>query len=332
MDDLIFVRSLDLFGDEATQAFASRERARLADFIGSEIDAIMQHVGWRYRAGAAAVVTARNSMSHVLAIGWAMQSDFGLNLSYAVAAGHEGQGLARLTTSLALVEAERQYGGALNENMLVHAQWRVSNPASGAVASKLGLHDDHRFHFLCPIRRQGRVPFLGASAPAQSVIEQAKRYVADRGNPVLLPVYNHGRFAPAGLEPYEISIDGDERFCPTLATLSDGRSVEEAFQLDVKGYRDLGNDWRQGVGKPSRRHTVDLWHEYKALWVCWSNENPGLIDSLATLAAGKCLTNKYEVHQVSPTRALAEILNARLEPINYEAFAEMAQPETPALI
>lgn len=333
MEDIIFVRSVGFFDDDATANFAERERERLADFIGYEVTAIMNNVGWTFRPGASAVVTARDPSAKVLAIGWAMQSDFGLNLSYAVATGFEGKGLARLTTSLAVVEAERQYGGTFDDDMLVHAQWRTSNPASGRVASRLGLHDDHRFHFTCPVRTKGKINFLGASAPARSIARTAKEYVAANGHPRLLPVYNYGgRVAPVGIEPYEVSIDGDARFSPESATLSGGRTIEEAFQLDIKGFRDLGNDYRLGVGKTSRRHNVDLWREYKALWVAWSNENPALIDRLATISAGKCLTNKYEDPQVSSTRALAEILNSRLEPIDYEALAEIARAARPAPI
>lgn len=50
-------------------------------------------------------------------------------------------------------------------------------------------------------------------------------------------------------ESYEVSTFGDKRFSALNARLSDGRTIEEAYQLDVKGYRKFGNDWRLGKGK-----------------------------------------------------------------------------------
>lgn len=49
---------------------------------------------------------------------------------------------------------------------------------------------------------------------------------------------------------YEVSSSGDKRFSALYAKLSDGRSIEAAYQLDVKGYRAFGSDWRLGKGKP----------------------------------------------------------------------------------
>jgi hypothetical protein len=41
---------------------------------------------------------------------------------------------------------------------------------------------------------------------------------------------------------YEVSTVGDKRFSALVAKLKDGRTIEEAYQLDVKGFRQLGND------------------------------------------------------------------------------------------
>lgn len=57
---------------------------------------------------------------------------------------------------------------------------------------------------------------------------------------------------------YEVSSYGDKRFSALNARLSDGRSIEEAYQLDVKGYRNLGSDWRLGKGKPPMIPSNDL--------------------------------------------------------------------------
>lgn len=59
-------------------------------------------------------------------------------------------------------------------------------------------------------------------------------------------------------DSYEVSSNGDKRFSALVARLLDGRTIEEAYQLDVKGYRRLGSDWRLGKGKPPMIPTNDL--------------------------------------------------------------------------
>lgn len=102
---------------------------------------------------------------------------------------------------------------------------------------------------------------------------------------------------------YEVSSHGDRRFSALFARLADGRTIEEAYQLDVKGYRSVSNNWRTGKGKPSLRD-VDLWTEYLALWLNWADENPDLIEELKIAAAGKVLTDKFASSSISQARAL----------------------------
>lgn len=102
---------------------------------------------------------------------------------------------------------------------------------------------------------------------------------------------------------YEVSSHGDRRFSALFARFADGRTIEEAYQLDVKGYRSVSNNWRTGKGKPSLRD-VDLWTEYLALWLNWADENPDLIEELKIAAAGKVLTDKFASSSISQARAL----------------------------
>lgn len=320
-NDFIFVRSLGYFGDDATRDFRTREKARLNDLCGPEIGKVMWHVGWNYTHGAHAVVTARDSQAKVQAIGWAIQTDLGINLSYAVAKRAEGNGLGRLVTSMAIIEADRQYGGFENPALLVHAQWRKSNYSSEVLAQRLGLVGDPKLAFKADLN-EGEVAFLGASMPAASAVSVARRYVAANGNPTLLPIYSHARFAPAGLAGYEVSSQGDKRFSALYAKLRDGRSIEEAYQLDIKGYRAYGSDWRAGKGKPALNPVADLWTEYKALWQTWARENPLAMADLADKAKGQCLTDRFASSPISQARALAEIMNAHHEPIHTEIELE----------
>lgn len=70
------------------------------------------------------------------------------------------------------------------------------------------------------------------------------------------------RYAAGG---YEVSSRGDRRFSALYARLGDGRTIEQAYQLDVKGYRTTGaTDWRVGKGRPPLRPLSRdaLWLEY----------------------------------------------------------------------
>lgn len=110
---------------------------------------------------------------------------------------------------------------------------------------------------------------------------------------------------------YEVSSQGDKRFSALIAKLNDGRTIEEAYQLDIKGYRIKGNDWHLGKGKPSLRSISQeqSWEEYKQLWRTYLDENPDLLKDLQDKAKGKVLTDKFASTKVSQARALSEILN-----------------------
>lgn len=109
---------------------------------------------------------------------------------------------------------------------------------------------------------------------------------------------------------YEVSSKGDNRFSALTAKLRDGRTIEEAYQLDVKGHRVNSNDWREGKGKPpliAMTHE-EGWNAYLGLWQQWAKENPDLIEDLRQKSAGKTLTDGFANTPVSQARALATIL------------------------
>lgn len=118
--------------------------------------------------------------------------------------------------------------------------------------------------------------------------------------------WTHARYA-AG---YEVSTHGDRRFSAFVARLEDGRTIEEAYQLDVKGYRKVSNDWRAGKGRPPLIKGIDLYAEYLKLWQQWAKENPAMIQELCRKTAmHRVLTDKFASGSVSQARALADILN-----------------------
>ncbi len=97
-----------------------------------------------------------------------------------------------------------------------------------------------------------------------------------------------------------------------MARLRDGFTIEEHYQLRIKGWGTLGvDDWRIGKGKPARDPATDLYAEYKALWALWIKENPELFAELRVKAidAGNMLSDRFATTPVSQARALAELLN-----------------------
>lgn len=109
---------------------------------------------------------------------------------------------------------------------------------------------------------------------------------------------------------YECSSKGDKRFSALFAKLLDGRTIEEAYQLDVKGYRTITNNWRDAKGKQplNGKTQTELWKEYLALWELWSIENPDLIQELEVLSRDKILTDMFATSDVNQAHALSEII------------------------
>ena len=139
------------------------------------------------------------------------------------------------------------------------------------------------------------------------------------------------RYAPKD-QGYELSSKGDKRFSALNARLSDGRTIEEAYQLDVKGYRNpaiKNQSWRDGKGKAPKvsMSPQQQWEGYKGLWKQWAKENPKLIEELRVASAGKVLTDKFAGTPVSQARALAEILN-ETDPVTTSTSTSTVSNET----
>lgn len=114
---------------------------------------------------------------------------------------------------------------------------------------------------------------------------------------------------------YECSSKGDPRFSAFQATMDDGRTIEQHYQCDLKGYDPGGTNWRLGKGKPPLGGDRDLWPAYLRLWKDWAARHPGLIKELRAAAAehGNRLSDCFASTPINQARALAEILNADLE-------------------
>lgn len=122
-------------------------------------------------------------------------------------------------------------------------------------------------------------------------------------------IYNHARFGNG----YEVSTRGDRMYSALNARLADGRTIEEAYQLDVKGYRTVSDNWRRGKGRPPLTAMTpdELYQQYKALWKQWIDEEPYRLTWLRQMAIAHnfTLTDCFATTPISQARALAELLN-----------------------
>jgi hypothetical protein len=124
---------------------------------------------------------------------------------------------------------------------------------------------------------------------------------------------------------YECSSQGDPRFSAFNAKMPDGRTIEQHYQCDVKGYQPGGTNWRLGKGKPALVNPDrDLWPEYLGLWQTWAQHNPDAMRELRTLAAQHdyLLSDRFASSPINQARALSELLN--------EAD-RLSQPELPMM-
>ncbi len=120
---------------------------------------------------------------------------------------------------------------------------------------------------------------------------------------------------------YEVSSKGDTRFSAFRARLPDGRTIEEHYQCDVKGYDPGGTNWRAGKGKPPLRQ-VDLWEAYLGLWRTWGVNHGSALDALAVAASGRAgvLSDCFASTPVNQAHALSVLLNERAAALAYKTY------------
>ena len=125
-------------------------------------------------------------------------------------------------------------------------------------------------------------------------------------------MYTWFRKCPPTIPSYEVSSKGDKRFSALNAVMPDGRTIEQHYQCDVKGYDPGGTNWRLGEGKPplSEMSEDDLYREYLTLWMIWSKDNLHLLRELYQLTKhSPVLTDCFATTIVNQAHALSDVLN-----------------------
>jgi len=130
--------------------------------------------------------------------------------------------------------------------------------------------------------------------------------------PICCP-YKWARRVKRGEPYYECSSRGDKKYSAVFARIKkyNNKSIEEIYQLDIKGYRKLTNDWREAKGKPPlvNKTEEELFQDYVKLWEEYFKENPNLLEEIRIKAIGKTITDMFGVTPINQARAICYILN-----------------------
>lgn len=127
-------------------------------------------------------------------------------------------------------------------------------------------------------------------------------------------VYKWARRVKRGEPYYEVSTKGDKRFSSLLARLSNGFTIEEVYQLKIKGYGKISNDWRVGKGKPPliKITKEELYKKYKNIWKIFFKENPKKLKELQDLIKNKTITDMFATSEINQAHAICDILNEKV--------------------
>lgn len=110
------------------------------------------------------------------------------------------------------------------------------------------------------------------------------------------------------VEHIECSSKGTKRYSAFCAYMDDGRTLEQHYQCDVKGYDVGGKDWRLGKGKEPLvvMTPEEQYQKYKDLWAKFLTieDYSDLINQPARL-----LTDMFATSDINQARAIADLMN-----------------------
>lgn len=136
------------------------------------------------------------------------------------------------------------------------------------------------------------------------------------------PRFTWSRYPEIGKPGYEVSSQGDKRFSALWARVPNPKgglkllSIEEIYQLQVKGFERVTDQARIGKGRPpiNGKSNEQLWEEYLGLWRIFIARCPDwLVNQLhdRVVSAGYHLTDCFAKRDINQARALAIILSER---------------------
>ena len=125
--------------------------------------------------------------------------------------------------------------------------------------------------------------------------------------------YKWARRVNKGEPYYECSSKGDKRFSPLYAKIGNV-TIEELYQLDIKGYRNKVKHWKEAKGLPPLNKTYEqAYKEYKALWRLYLTLHLDLLQEIAEKAKGKTITDMFATSDINQAHAICDILNEIIE-------------------
>ena len=145
-----------------------------------------------------------------------------------------------------------------------------------------------------PVEQQVQLGLLRESVPTGPVAAPASDA---RVQPRTRPAYLIDSKAPTEL---------GRQLSPLNARLSDGRTIETAYQ-QAKGYPS----WREGKGRPALLPDFDYEGVYQGLYRQFADENPALMNELALVAREADLVHPRARTTQNPATALMQIIRER---------------------
>jgi hypothetical protein len=176
----IFYEGVGFSSARTSQMMGTERNTRYADICGDASGQFTAYVGWRFRSPPLRFV-ATDRDGTPAAIGWCApirtpEQGIGCNLTYAVAARHEGRGLGKLVSAMAFLAL---YQGR-NAGEFVNVQCRADNSASAGVAASFGFAPYLPGYFTMPLGDRC-VSYVGFRLDAERFRVAAEQTIASRG-------------------------------------------------------------------------------------------------------------------------------------------------------
>lgn len=126
-------------------------------------------------------------------------------------------------------------------------------------------------------------------------------------------VYKHARRVKVGEPYYEVSSKGNKAYSAIYAKINDV-SIEEIYQLDIKGYRGIYKDWKLAKGKPPKVNITEeeTYRQYKNLWYEYFKNNITLYIDILSNGVDTTITDMFGITPINQARAICDLCNKGL--------------------